>query len=177
MTAAVAAIRASATRAGGNAQSTDTLLGKILLVNTKEGGARICNLGLRNPWRFSFDRDTGDLWIGDVGQNATRGDRPPPRRRPCGHNFGWNVFEGDEQYRAGTGRRRTSSPSRCCRIDDGNCSVIGGYVYRGTEIPELEGLYVFTDYCNGRLRAAAATTTTIRADRSRRDRERTVVVR
>ncbi len=137
---------------GGNAQSTDTLLGKILLVNTKEGGARICNLGLRNPWRFSFDRETGDLWIGDVGQNAYEEIDRLPGERPCGHNLGWNVFEGNEQYRAAQIDDHVE-PVAVLSIDEGNCAVIGGYVYRGTEIPELEGLYVFTDYCDGRLRA------------------------
>ena len=137
---------------GGNAQSTDTLLGKILLVNTEKGGARICDLGLRNPWRFSFDRDTGDLWIGDVGESDVEEIDRLPGDRPCGHNLGWNVFEGDDQHRPGQ-IDDVVQPFAELSHDDGNCSVIGGHVYRGTEIPELEGWYVFTDYCNGRLRA------------------------
>jgi glucose/arabinose dehydrogenase len=137
---------------GGNAQSTDTLLGKIHVVNTNKGGAKICDLGLRNPWRFSFDRDTGDLWIGDVGQNELEEINRLPADEPCGHNLGWNIFEGDVEYRGGQ-IDEAVEPVAVLSHDDGNCSVIGGYVYRGTEIPALEGLYVFTDYCNSRLRA------------------------
>jgi glucose/arabinose dehydrogenase len=137
---------------GGNAQSTDTLLGKILRVDTEDGGAKICNIGLRNPWRFSFDRDTGDLWIGDVGQSAYEEIDRVPADQPCGHNFGWNVFEGAEQYRPGE-IDDAVEPVTVLSHDDGNCSVIGGYVYRGSEIPALEGWYVFTDYCNGDVRA------------------------
>ncbi len=137
---------------GGNAQSSDTLLGKILIIDVDEGGAEICDLGLRNPWRFSFDRDTGDLWIGDVGQSEWEEIDRVPGDEPCGHNFGWNVFEGDERYRPGQ-IDDAVEPVAVLSHDDGNCSVIGGYVYRGTEIPALEGWYVFTDYCDGRLRA------------------------
>jgi glucose/arabinose dehydrogenase len=140
---------------GGNGQSTDTLLGKILRVDTDDGGAEICNIGLRNPWRFSFDRDTGDLWIGDVGQSAYEEIDRVPADEPCGHNFGWNVFEGEERYRPGE-IDDAVEPVAVLSHDDGNCSVIGGYVYRGTAIPALEGWYVFTDYCNGRVRALRA---------------------
>jgi glucose/arabinose dehydrogenase len=136
----------------GNGQSTDTLLGKILVVDTEEGGAEICDLGLRNPWRFSFDRDGGDLWIADVGQSAFEEINRVPGDEPCGHNFGWNVYEGDEQYRAGRVDDAVE-PVATLSHDDGYCSVIGGDVYRGAEIPALEGWYVFSDYCNGDLRA------------------------
>jgi glucose/arabinose dehydrogenase len=140
----------------GNGQSTDTLLGKILRVNTQKGGASICDLGLRNPWRFSFDKENGDLWIADVGQNAYEEITRLPGDEPCGHNLGWNVYEGNEQYRAGEVDDHVE-PVAVLSHDDGNCSVIGGYVYRGTEVPALEGLYVFTDYCNGRVRALRPT--------------------
>ncbi len=136
----------------GNGQSPDTLLGKILRVDTNDGGAEICDLGLRNPWRFSFDRDTGDLWIADVGQSAWEEIDRVPGDEPCGHNFGWPVYEGEDQYRAGQIDDHVE-PVAVLSHDEGNCSVIGGYVYRGREIPELEGWYVFTDYCNGELRA------------------------
>jgi glucose/arabinose dehydrogenase len=137
---------------GGNGQSSDTLLGKILRIDTDEGGAKICNLGLRNPWRFSFDRETGDLWIADVGQSSFEEINRVPADEPCGHNFGWNVFEGDEHYRPGQ-IDDAVDPVAVLSHDEGNCAVIGGYVYRGSEIPGLEGWYVFTDQCNGRLRA------------------------
>jgi len=137
---------------GGNAQSDDTPLGKILIVDTEEGGVEICDKGLRNPWRFSFDRETGDLWIGDVGQNEWEEITRLPADEACGHNLGWNVFEGREQFRPGQIDDHVE-PVVVLSHDDGNCSVIGGYVYRGRAIPELEGWYVFSDYCNGAIRA------------------------
>ena len=100
---------------GGNAQSEDTLLGKILLVDAEEGGAKICNLGLRNPWRFSFDRDTGDLWIGDVGQAARsrRSTGSPATSRAATTSDGTSSRV---TCRTGPGGSRTpSSPSQCCR--------------------------------------------------------------
>ncbi len=88
-------------RSGGNGQSQDTLLGKIVRVDLDRGGGSICDSGLRNPWRFSFDRDTGDLWIGDVGESDWEEIDRLPADATCGHNLGWNVFEGDTRYRAG----------------------------------------------------------------------------
>jgi glucose/arabinose dehydrogenase len=140
---------------GGNGQSLDTLLGKIVRVDLDGGGGEICNLGLRNPWRFSFDRSTGDLWIGDVGQGEWEEIDRLPADDLCGHNLGWNVFEGDTRFRAGdiAGGVPPVAPVAVLSHERGFCSVIGGYVYRGTEIPALEGWYVFSDYCEGTLRA------------------------
>ena len=137
---------------GGNGQSEDTLLGKIVRIDIARRRGEICDLGLRNPWRFSFDRANGDLWIGDVGQDAW--DEIDRLEYPdiCGRNLGWNVFEGREQYRPGQ-IDDAVEPVAVFSHDDGYCAVIGGYVYRGTEIPKLRGWYVFTDNCDGRLRA------------------------
>ena len=137
---------------GGNGQSEDTLLGKIVRVDVAKGGGTICDLGLRNPWRFSFDRRDGDLWIGDVGQDTWEEIDRLPANKPCGHNLGWNVFEGRARFRDGDVPDAVK-PVAVTSHDDGNCSVIGGFVYRGTAIPALRGWYVFTDYCNGALRA------------------------
>jgi glucose/arabinose dehydrogenase len=137
---------------GGNGQSEDTLLGKIVRVDVADGGGAICDLGFRNPWRFSFDRRTGDLWIGDVGQDTWEEIDRLPSDAPCGHNLGWNVFEGRARFRDGDVPGAVK-PVAVMSHDDGNCSVIGGYVYRGSAIPTLRGWYVFTDYCNGVLRA------------------------
>ncbi len=137
---------------GGNAQSEDTLLGKIVRLDVAKGGGTICDLGLRNPWRFSFDRRDGALWIGDVGQDTWEEIDRLPGNKPCGHNLGWNVFEGRARFREGDVPNAVQ-PVAVMSHDDGNCSVIGGFVYRGTAIPALRGWYVFTDYCNGALLA------------------------
>jgi glucose/arabinose dehydrogenase len=110
---------------------------------------------LRNPWRFSFDRSTGDLWIGDVGQDkyeeidrvaATRG-----RDAGKGVNFGWNHLEGFHPYR-GAAPAGAVSPVYEISHDTGACAVVGGYVYRGTRIPALRGDYLFSDNCDGTVR-------------------------
>jgi glucose/arabinose dehydrogenase len=140
---------------GGNGQSPNTLLGKIVRVDTERGGADICNLGLRNPWRFSFDRATGDLWIGDVGQDAWEEIDRLPAGSVCGNNLGWNRLEGRTRFRGTdpTGSTPSVLPVEVFAHERGFCSVIGGYVYRGAAIPDLAGWYVFADYCDGTLRA------------------------
>jgi glucose/arabinose dehydrogenase len=155
---------------GGNAQSTGTLLGKILrIAPLAAGGApytippgnpfaagggepEIFALGLRNPWRFSFDRETGDLWIGDVGQNVWEEIDMLPAGTGAGANFGWNRLEGTHEF-GGDPPEGAVSPVLEYSHDGGNCSVTGGYVYRGAAIPDLRGAYVFADYCAGELRA------------------------
>jgi glucose/arabinose dehydrogenase len=157
---------------GGNGQSLGTLLGKILriapnptggyrvpadnpFVNTPDARPEIWAYGLRNPWRFSFDPKTGDLWIGDVGQNqyeeidhvpATNG-----RGAGKGVNFGWNRFEGDHRY-AGSAPPDAVSPVYEIDHDTGACAVVSGYVYRATKIRDLDGKYFFSDNCDGTLR-------------------------
>jgi glucose/arabinose dehydrogenase len=156
----------------GNGQSLSTLLGKILRISPRpsdgspygippdnpfvgRSGARseIWAYGLRNPWRFSFDRGTGDLWIGDVGQSAWEEVDRQPAGSHGGENYGWNVMEGNHPY-LGT----SPDPSMVAPVYEyphtkGGCVVTGGYVYRGEDIPALQGWYVFGDFCLGQLEA------------------------
>ncbi len=160
---------------GGNAQSLATLLGKILRIAPDPApggpaysvppdnpfvaldGARpeIWSYGLRNPWRFSFDAETGDLWIGDVGQNQYEEiDRVPAtsgRAAGKGVNFGWNRLEGDHAYR-GSAPDDADPPVYEIPHETGACAVVGGYVYRGTRISDLVGDYLFSDNCDGTIR-------------------------
>jgi glucose/arabinose dehydrogenase len=155
----------------GNGQNTGTLLGKILRIDVdtrsdgrpygipagnpyRSGGGRpeIYAYGLRNPWRFSFDRQRGDLWIGDVGQGAIEEIDYRAKDTGAGANFGWNAFEGRSQFSGGGSLRGGPhvSPVAQYSHSDG-CSVTGGYVYRGNRVPALRGRYVYADYCSGRL--------------------------
>jgi glucose/arabinose dehydrogenase len=154
----------------GNGQSLQTMLGKILRISPRpaggapytvpdgnpfSGGAvpEIWDYGLRNPWRFSFDRQTGDLWIGDVGQYAWEEDDFAPAGSTSGLNFGWNLFEGTHVFEGGPGSPQTGPPVYEYPHDGTTCVVTGGYVYRGQDIPALEGAYVFGDFCLGKLEA------------------------
>jgi glucose/arabinose dehydrogenase len=151
----------------GNGQSLDTLLGKILRIDVDgqqpytippdnpfvNGGglAEIWAYGLRNPWRFSFDRLTGDLYIGDVGQDAWEEIDYLPAGSSGGANFGWNYFEGSHPYRG-------SPPADMIFVMPvaeyshslGN-AVIGGYVYRGNQLLDWYGVYLYADYGSGRV--------------------------
>jgi glucose/arabinose dehydrogenase len=105
--------------------------------------------GLRNPWRFSFDRTTGDLWIGDVGQNAYEEiDFAPAGQK--GINWGWSAREGFHAYR-GSAPAGARDPLLETPHTDGNCAIVGGYVYRGRAIPALDGVYLFGDDCRPNL--------------------------
>ncbi|MGI9332516.1 MAG: PQQ-dependent sugar dehydrogenase [Gammaproteobacteria bacterium] len=110
--------------------------------------------GLRNPWRMSFDRSTGDLWIGDVGQSAREEVDFIPAASGGGLNLGWRCFEGDIVRPGGNDACRAAylPPIHAYGRDAGNCSVTGGRVYHGFEYPELVGRYVFSDFCNGAIR-------------------------
>ena len=116
----------------------------------------IWRYGLRNPWRFSFDRATGDLWIGDVGQNEWEEiDRLPAtngRDAGKGVNFGWNRLGGHRIRTAGPRPATRSTPVYEISHDTGACAVVGGYVYRGTRIPSLAANYLFTDSCDAVVR-------------------------
>jgi glucose/arabinose dehydrogenase len=157
-----------------NAQNLNQLLGKILRIDVDHGlpytippsnpfatrpGARgeIWAYGVRNPWRFSFDRVTGDLWIGDVGQDAFEEVDFQPATSIGGENYGWRKMEGKHCY----------NPSSNC-VDagvvlplleyshsGGACSISGGYRYRGTQIPSLQGSYLYGDYCTGTISKAS----------------------
>lgn len=115
--------------------------------------------GVRNPWRFSFDRATGDLWIGDVGQNEIEEITllpadPDGRGAGRGANLGWNLMEGDQPFEDGIEPEDHTPPVFTYRHADGGCSVTGGYVYQG-RIAELFGAYLYADYCGGEVRALA----------------------
>jgi glucose/arabinose dehydrogenase len=110
-------------------------------------------LGLRNPWRFSFDRGTGDLYIGDVGQGAFEEIDFQPAGSAGGQNYGWNLMEGDSCYPPGTvGCNRTGLALPVYVYAHApECSVTGGHVYRGSAFPSLQGVYLFGDLCSGRI--------------------------
>ena len=103
--------------------------------------------GLRNPWRFSFDSATGDLWAGDVGQDKWE----EIDRITAGGNYGWSIMEGFECYRTPNCDQTGLTLPRAAYGHDLGCSVTGGYVYRGAAMPELQGWYVYGDYCSGRI--------------------------
>ena len=109
--------------------------------------------GLRNPWRFSFDRDSGDLFIADVGQNRWEEINYQPVDSPGGQNYGWNVMEGEECY--GSGSCDTDGltlPGFVYPIfSTSDCSITGGHVYRGEAIPALDGIYIYGDFCSGNI--------------------------
>jgi len=164
----------------GNGQRLDTLLGKILRIdvtgargsapylvpddNPFTGGGsdrpEIWAYGMRNPWRFSFDRANGNLWIGDVGQNRYEEvDRATDQDGfGRGANFGWNIMEGAHCYPSGNScdTARYVPPLTEYDHSAGDCAIIGGFVYRGAAIPNLVGGYLFGDECSGTLRVVGA---------------------
>jgi glucose/arabinose dehydrogenase len=135
------------------AQDPASPLGKMLRLDVEDPSPRVETyaIGLRNPWRFSFDRATGALWIGDVGQGAREEiDRLEPDA-PAGANFGWDVYEGSSPFEPdGLALADTVRPVAEYSHDEG-CSVTGGYVYRGEDVPALRGQYVFADYCSSTM--------------------------
>ncbi len=136
----------------GNGQNPDALLGKLLRLDVNTDGAQpeIWAMGLRNPWRFSFDRQTGDLFIGDVGQGEWEEISyvPAPLPNP-GPNFGWNILEGTHRYSTVGDPAGLYGPVTEYSHSEGGCSVTGGYVYRGSALPALNGVYFFADFCSG----------------------------
>jgi glucose/arabinose dehydrogenase len=155
----------------GNGQSLSTPLGKMLRIEPTSSGDRpyripadnpfvghadarpeIWAYGLRNPWRYSFDRLTGDLWIGDVGQSAWEEVDLQPSDSAGGENYGWNRMEGDHSYGGASPPADAVGPVYEYSHDHG-CVVTGGYVYRGKAIPDLVGAYVFADFCAGAIEA------------------------
>ncbi len=167
----------------GNGQNLQALLGKILRISVDGASApgkaygipnsnpyaaggvapgaglpEIWAYGLRNPWRFSFDRANGDLYIGDVGQNAWEEVDRQPASSGGGENYGWNAMEGKHCYASGC-----SAPGAIAPVAEYShslgCSISGGYVYRGSRQPGLRGIYVFGDYCAGTIFTIPAGTT------------------
>jgi len=136
------------------AQDPSTELGKIIRINLATDETEIVVSGARNPWRIAFDTD-GSLWVGDVGQNAIEEVNHLPVDEIDGANLGWSGFEGSAPYLDGEGRRPEDpvAPVFEYTHDGGNCSITGGFVYRGEAIPALQGAYLFADYCLGRVRA------------------------
>jgi glucose/arabinose dehydrogenase len=125
----------------------------LLALNVNKRGAKwqMVGIGLRNPWRFSFDRATGAMYIGDVGQGAWEEIDYTPRRSPGLENYGWDVYEGRasfEQKPLGPGRLK--QPIHVYDRNNG-CSVTGGFVYRGAAVSSARGRYFFGDYCSGRI--------------------------
>ena len=151
----------------GNGQNTNVLLGKILRLDVDggdpyaippdnpfaDGGGRpeIWDWGVRNPWRFSFDSQTGALWIADVGQGQ-REEIDVEAPGAGANNYGWNVVEGDLCYLSdGCDQSAYKAPVITLSHDNGVCAVVGGYVYRGAAYPQLDGRYLFSDNCAGTI--------------------------
>ena len=149
-----------------NAQDPASPLGKILRLDPDDGAAppdnpfidddgydpRVYALGLRNPWRFSFDRATGDLWVGDVGQDSVEEINVTRAGRSAGRNYGWDIFEGSQPFEGDELPPRSVQPVYEYPTAQG-CAVTGGFVYRGDEIAGLQGAYLFSDYCSGTIQA------------------------
>ncbi len=152
-------------------QNRQSLLGKMIRINVDSGSPyaippdnpfvndpstlnEIWAIGLRNPWKFSFDRLTGDMWIGDVGQNAWEEIDFQPASSTGGENYGWRCYEGNNPYNT-SGCQPASAYTFPVRVYANNftngCSVTGGFVYRGNAFPDLYGHYLYTDYCSGRI--------------------------
>jgi len=153
----------------GNGQNRNALLGKLLRINVDrgdpylipaanpyaKGGGRgeIWAIGLRNPWRFAFDRVSGLLYIADVGQDRFEEVDVVPMSI-AGVNYGWNIMEGPSCYRfPGCSQAGLQKPALSYSHENSTCSVIGGFVYRGQRIPEIQGQYFYSDYCNSWLRS------------------------
>jgi glucose/arabinose dehydrogenase/soluble lytic murein transglycosylase-like protein len=117
----------------------------------KDGAPEVWAYGLRNPWRMSFDRQTKDVWIADVGQNQIEEIDFLPAGAPGGANFGWNAVEGTQPFAADGPPDGAVPPIYEYDHSGGRCSITGGYVYRGNAIPKLDGTYLFGDNCEGEI--------------------------
>ena len=158
-----------------NAQNLDVLLGKLLRIDPQRrdghpytvpdsnpfvgapGRDEIYSYGLRNPYRFSFDRDDGHIVIGDVGQDRWEEVDWTTPAAARGANFGWDAYEGfglfDSPDASPIPAGPVTAPIAQFSHDDGNCAITGGYVYRGPKVPSLRGRYVYADYCRGQIRS------------------------
>jgi glucose/arabinose dehydrogenase len=149
-----------------HAQDPNSLLGKLFRLDVRQAKPtpELVAIGLRNPWRFSFDRRTKDLWIGDVGQDSIE-EIDHLRHGTTGLvNFGWNVYEGTSRYSDDPlGPGDLVAPIAQYTHRQG-CSVTGGYVYRGRAAPRLAGRYVFGDFCSGTIWSLPASGGGMRAE-------------
>lgn len=155
-----------------NGQDDSQLLGKILRIDPRPDGdlpytvpadnpfagdpdarGEIFATGLRNPWRFSFDPETGDLLIGDVGQEEQEEVNVVTGEQARGGNFGWSAFEGDARFNEDQDAPGAIPPALVASHDDGNCSITGGVVVRDPDLPTLAGRYLWGDFCAGELRS------------------------
>ena len=153
-----------------NGQDLSTLHGSLLRIDPQgatpyaipsdnpfvgQSGAQpeIFSYGLRNPWRFSFDRSTGELWIADVGQSEREEVNRVTSSQARGANFGWNLMEGTLPFAGSEPPNHTPPVFEYETRGPLGCAITGGYVYRGSAIPELQGHYVFSDFCNSTVRA------------------------
>jgi len=169
-----------------NGQNLGTLLGKMLRIDPRPSGGRaygipadnpfasrpgarpeIWDYGLRNPWRYSFDRKTGDLWIGDVGQSAREEVDFEPASSHGGRNYGWNLMEGTIRQTEDLPPGLVSPIYEYDTGSGGTCAIVGGYVYRGDAIPNLVGAYLLSDACSGDIAALRGGPDTKIADRAR----------
>jgi glucose/arabinose dehydrogenase len=134
-----------------HAQNPSDVLGKLLRLDPRGGKPPdIVAIGLRNPWRFSFDRANGDLYIGDVGQNAIEEIDYVAAGSTGLLNFGWPLWEGKSSFKqAQQGPGRLVDPVAQYPHTGGACTVVGGFVYRGKTVPAAAGRYFYGDYCNG----------------------------
>jgi glucose/arabinose dehydrogenase len=153
----------------GYAQNKQSLLGKLLRIDVNSEpysipptnpfikadnvAHEIWAFGLRNPWRFSFDRATGDLYIGEVGEHALEELDFQPASSPGGENYGWNIYEGNTKFLPDATDIESVKPIFTYEHTTG-CSIVSGYVYRGKALPALQGVYFFSDYCVGRVWSA-----------------------
>ncbi|MBI3659100.1 PQQ-dependent sugar dehydrogenase [Candidatus Acetothermia bacterium] len=154
----------------GNGQNADSLLGKILRIDVESGvnpyaipasnpfvgrmgyRSEIWALGVRNPWRYAFDHQTGDLYIGDVGQNSFEEIDVQSASSTGGENYGWNIMEGLHCFNTNTcNQAGLTLPVAEYDHSDGDCAVTGGRVYRGQAFPTFSGIYFFADFCTGKI--------------------------
>ena len=152
-----------------NGQNPNALLGKLLRINVDRddpysipsgnpyarggGKGEVWAIGLRNPWRFSFDKPTGLLYIADVGQDKYEEVNIAPANRP-GVNYGWSAMDGPDCFKSSAcNKSQFQQPALTYTHDSGTCSIIGGFVYRGRAIPEIVGQYFYSDYCNSWVRS------------------------
>gem|GEM_PF-711471 len=165
----------------GKGQRPETLLGKLLRIDVESGvrpyavptnnpfaqsrfyRGEIWALGLRNPWRFSFDRQQGDLYIGDVGQDNYEEIDFQPHTSLGGENYGWNILEGRHCFNSNSCNQTGLVLPVVEYTHSEGCSVTGGVVYRGQRYPRLQGMYFYGDYCSGNIWGLKVTSTSVQS--------------